>query len=447
MSVAWSLALGWTLLLGCPPTADPSTDAGATDRTGPTDAAIGDTAAPTTHTGDTPGDGTGTGCVPTTCDAAGADCGVLDDGCGATLDCGGCAPWSACGTVTPNTCTAADCVPFEQASTDGGGRCDDLDQAWTARGINVGYYPFRVLRETIQISGDFSGATTDPTYTPGPTTAGVVLQRIPAGAFVALSSTGPYYDPSAACWPGDGCGDPDEAACQDSTPPLRPGIAGYYWGYAYSGASHVQGWIYADPTSIAYAGDDPTHPCALGPAGADYEVHEACGAPTTCAGSNPTCGEVNRCDEGRDDCASTACGATSGGALTPSAHAATVTWPAGAHPCTTRTPPDPSVYCLDNGAEVDFFFVYPHGAYLYWAQNSTTKHWLHYGDAVQSYFHSRDEQGVLWAFVEVVSSGAPTLTPPSDGAGAIGCTADDPSTCHPCLNGGTCGWVQEVFAP
>ena len=41
---------------------------------------------------------------------------------------------------------------------------------------------------------------------------------------------------------------------------------------------------------------------------------------------------------------------------------------------------------------------------------------------------------------------APTLTPASDGAGAGGgCSADKPNLCTPCKNGGTCGWIQEVF--
>lgn len=109
-------------------------------------------------------------------------------------------------------------------------------------------------------------------------------------------------------------------------------------------------------------------------------------------------------------------------------------------------PDDPAVKCLPNGSAVDFFFVYPFGAYLYWAQNSTTKYWLHYGDRVQSYYHTRDAQGVLWVIVEVLESGAPVLTPASDGTGAAGsCSSTAPDSCHPCQNGGTCGWVQAVF--
>jgi hypothetical protein len=198
----------------------------------------------------------------------------------------------------------------------------------------------------------------------------------------------------------------------------------------------MQGWIPADFSRLVYAGADPSHPCALGPAGLDFEVPSACGLRTVCSGTNSTCAATNPCDEGGDDCGRTECGAMSGGVLTPSAWHRTVTAPSG-HACTTRTPPDPSVRCFANGTDADFFFVYPFGAYLYWAQNSTTKAWLHYGDHVQAYFHTRDAQGVLWDFVEVTSSGAPLLTPASDGAGA--------STGHPCMHGGTCGWVQDVF--
>jgi hypothetical protein len=135
----------------------------------------------------------------------------------------------------------------------------------------------------------------------------------------------------------------------------------------------------------------------------------------------------------------------SGGSLTPTAHRGTITRPTGTHAC-TRTPPNDSVRCLENGSERDFFFVYPFGAYLYWAQNSTTKAWLHYGDRVQVYFHNRDAQGVLWDFVEVTASGAPVLTPPSDGSGAASpCSDTRPEACHPCQRGGTCGWIQDVF--
>jgi hypothetical protein len=36
------------------------------------------------------------GCTPTTCDARGASCGSLPDGCGGNLDCGSCPTGQAC---------------------------------------------------------------------------------------------------------------------------------------------------------------------------------------------------------------------------------------------------------------------------------------------------------------------------------------------------------------
>lgn len=327
---------------------------------------------------------------------------------------------------------------------DGGGTCSGIDQAWSARGINAGYYPFRVLSPVTQYSGDFDGTGTTP-FRAGPTRRGVILQVIPAGAYIGLSTIPGNYNPPTGCEVAT-CGNPSRAACSDNSPALRAPVGQFYWGYAYQGASHMQGWIGLPPGSVEFAGYDPSHPCALGPAGADYEVRSVCGRATACRGSNPTCGAVNHCDEGDDDCGRTQCGAMSGGPLTPSAWHRTVALPSGSHACADRTPPQPSVRCLANGGTRDFFFVYPFGAYLYWAQNSTTRAWIHYGDRVQVYFHNRDAQGVLWDFVEVLSSGAPTLTPASDGAGGrSGCDAAHPEGCHPCRNGGTCGWVQDVF--
>lgn len=344
-------------------------------------------------------------------------------------------------TVEPRVPT---CIPTATGG-EGGGRCDDLSQAWSARGINVGYYAFRANREVVQLSGDFDG---DPLelFQAGPSAPGVVLQRVPVGSYVGLSSVGPNYNPPTGCQV-DTCGNPSRHACSQNNPPLRAPAGGgrFYWGYAYNGASHMQGWFLVSPGDLTYVGDDPTHPCALGPAGADFEVHSACGRTTRCRGTNPTCGAVNTCEEGNDDCGRASCGARAGGALTPSAWRRTVTRPSGTHTC-VRSPPHASVRCMANGAERDFFFVYPFGAYLYWAQNSTTKAWIHYGDRVQVYFHNRDAQGVLWDFIEVLSTDAPTLTPPSDGrGGASPCSDTNPGACAPCRNGGTCGWVQDVF--
>ncbi len=60
-----------------------------------------------------------------TCGAAGAECGALDDGCGHTLDCGGCHLWLTCGGGgTPGQCGAS-CNPRCPAgyTCDGSGVC------------------------------------------------------------------------------------------------------------------------------------------------------------------------------------------------------------------------------------------------------------------------------------------------------------------------------------
>ena len=50
-------------------------------------------------------------CAATTCEAAGADCGTIPDGCGGTLECGSCMPPATCGGGgTPNVCGGA-CQP------------------------------------------------------------------------------------------------------------------------------------------------------------------------------------------------------------------------------------------------------------------------------------------------------------------------------------------------
>ena len=409
---------------------DPSTDPGVTTTTDPSA-----TVPPTDPSG----------CVPVDCASVGAVCGDLADGCGSAVNCGACPGDQVCGNGVPaNQCGAAACKPAEQATSDGGGRCGDLEQAWTARGINAGYYPFRVVAPVTQYSGDYSG---DPNavFTPGPTSAGVILQVVQPGSYIGLSTTGPWYTPAGDCQMGDTCGNPNIEACSDPAVPLRPNLGGFHWGYAYSNASHMQGWFYYDPAAMVFAGFDPAHPCARGPAGLDFEVATACGQPTACSGGNITCGAANPCSEGADDCGREACGAMSGGALTPTAHRKKVSYPPGTHPCSMNVP-HPSVTCFANGNDPDFFLTYPFGAYVYWAQNSTTKHWLHYGDRVQSYFHTRDAQGVLWDFVEVLDTGAAVLTPASDGSGSgNGCSADNTAACDPCHNGGTCGWIQEVF--
>jgi hypothetical protein len=70
-------------------------------------------------------------CLPTTCDAAGAQCGEIDDGCGGTLDCGGCPGAQTCGIGGANTC-GCDSVP------DGGTLNVDVPVVDITFGITIG---------------------------------------------------------------------------------------------------------------------------------------------------------------------------------------------------------------------------------------------------------------------------------------------------------------------
>lgn len=57
----------------------------------------------------TDGQAEGGTCVPATCASAGADCGVLLDGCGGTISCGGCDAEETCGAAGPNQCGMGAC--------------------------------------------------------------------------------------------------------------------------------------------------------------------------------------------------------------------------------------------------------------------------------------------------------------------------------------------------
>jgi hypothetical protein len=52
-----------------------------------------------------------TGCVPVTCEQAGAKCGAIPDGCGASIQCGVCPEEFCGGGGGPNTCGLNDCTP------------------------------------------------------------------------------------------------------------------------------------------------------------------------------------------------------------------------------------------------------------------------------------------------------------------------------------------------
>jgi hypothetical protein len=56
------------------------------------------------------GDGNSGNCVPTTCEAQGKTCGAIADGCGSTVDCGGCGDGEVCGLTEANMCAGIDDV-------------------------------------------------------------------------------------------------------------------------------------------------------------------------------------------------------------------------------------------------------------------------------------------------------------------------------------------------
>lgn len=69
--------------------------------------------------GGTGGGGTGGSCTPTTCVAAGAECGTIDDGCGSQLECGAC--------TAPDTCDANNqCVCTPTTCADEGANCGSI---------------------------------------------------------------------------------------------------------------------------------------------------------------------------------------------------------------------------------------------------------------------------------------------------------------------------------
>lgn len=62
-------------------------------------------------------------CVARTCEAAGATCGVIDDGCGGTARCGECSADAECGRLRPNVCATP---RWERVSYSGSTRINDI---------------------------------------------------------------------------------------------------------------------------------------------------------------------------------------------------------------------------------------------------------------------------------------------------------------------------------
>lgn len=67
-------------------------------------------------------------CTPRTCASAGAECGTLDDGCGARIECGACAAHQTCGLERPNAC-GGECTTDAHCAR--GSFCDTASSACT----------------------------------------------------------------------------------------------------------------------------------------------------------------------------------------------------------------------------------------------------------------------------------------------------------------------------
>jgi hypothetical protein len=325
------------------------------------------------------------------------------------------------------------------------GLCEnDYLQAWTARGINVGYYPYEVLQTTEQITGD--------PYDPD---AGLprtqVIQRVVAGSIIALASTPHNYEPSNCSEDTAFCMS-TSSSCENDHPLLRPPLTvmrgtlqDYYWGYVVRSApgttaTRYEGWIFLPALSTRFVGYEP-HPCAYGPGDVDFEVDEACGRPLVgCEfnGRRRNCQMANPCNQG-----GTHCGLCSGDAPRTArrdadASVLTVHQPT-AHPCARPLADRPGVRCVGSvgpGNRDNETYVYPYGAYLSWAPESSHKNWLRYGDVVRRYYQSTIAGGGVWDFVEVTASGGNPFVPVTDGS----------ATDRPCPGGhGTCGWIRDEF--
>jgi hypothetical protein len=66
------------------------------------------------------------GCTPTSCTAAGADCGMLPDGCGVTRNCGTCATGTCGGSGVPYQCGASGTTCTPVTCTDLGATCGSV---------------------------------------------------------------------------------------------------------------------------------------------------------------------------------------------------------------------------------------------------------------------------------------------------------------------------------
>ncbi len=369
----------------------PTGDAGATDDLG--DAGV-DLDGATDDLGDARGDG-------------GAD---------ASVDMG---PASDADPLAPGACSPVTRRDEDNDEVSGGGTCNGLRGAFTARGINVGYYPFRLLVETPLVYDVRAGE------------AGAVIATAPENALVALASTGPNYSTRCqvdagvvrVCCPAEPTGycTNADSACESDIPPLRawrrvPGDRPYaFWGYVVEGeGAGTLGWFLFGPSAALYDGRTGRRDTA-GPRGNEFEV-AGCGAYRR-PDRATSCAAVNRCDEGDDGCQRCP-GDACRRRLDPTANRSDVIRPR-------------------SGAADSSW-----GPSLRWAAHSSPKGWLRWGDRVQVYYRTRDRNGDWWAFVEVLRAPGSALTPANGSPVDARCNAADGWSCDPCRNGGTCGWVD-----
>ncbi|WP_177233818.1 hypothetical protein [Stigmatella erecta] len=66
---------------------------------------------PPVETGETPPAPRPETCTPVSCEGQGAQCGTVSDGCGGTLNCGGCGEGQRCGLSQPHVCGTEACTP------------------------------------------------------------------------------------------------------------------------------------------------------------------------------------------------------------------------------------------------------------------------------------------------------------------------------------------------
>jgi hypothetical protein len=195
-------------------------------------------------------------------DGMGESCGNCQDDCG----------W--CGFGLPRVPSDRQCIgPSGRGE---GETCGDLDFAWTNAGVNIAYYPMQVgPAATPLISGDTWGGG-----------RGLTIAMLDPLTKVGVQST-------------------RNPGCLD-TPPLRPAIDGWVFGYvrAAAGARSSYGWMrMADLILDQGLGSE----CARGPGGDEFQVaknpysrNPTC-EPLECPGQR-RCRDANPTGEGAGDC-------------------------------------------------------------------------------------------------------------------------------------------------